>query len=389
MADVPASPGALAGAQHPALASLVGQMQTQGGQDWAINTAQNLQQHITGQALAAKAQAGADEFENNLSQYKDGIVSTVKSDPTALEAVLNTIGPTIHGATAGHPNEEERFGAATSLIQHLQGEVVGSAVQSWADKHEGIATSTLDKYKNLLDPGTVDHLTTYIGNMAAMRQADYEASRRDQLKQLNTNSDQQAMQHLAELGHPDTGEVQFPQAWGQRMMANPAILPETKSGLLKAYAGLQVNGDPVSDPNTVSSLVRQAAAPEPGPSMNDVLGHVGQRLSIQDAGWLGSRLGPQPPQVKAEMQAVADTLQDARGQIGNAAAYGRFVNWFMPAYQRATAQGLPYQDVLSPEGKGYVLSPERMKQFQPTGDDMIRPAVRSGPRLSLGEIFGG
>ena len=348
---------------------------------WLVDAGSQVAQTATDQAK--------EVVENNLSAYKDGMVSTVKSDPTALEATLNTIAPTIRAAVAGHPVEEERGPAGDALIQHLQGEVIGSAVQSWANQHEGIARSTLDKYKDLIDPETVGHLSTYIDNMAGMRQADYEASRRDQLKQIYNNSDQQALQHLTELGHPETGEVQFPPSWGQRMMANPGMLPETKASMLKAYAGLQVNGDPVSDPNVVSGLIRQAASPEPGPSVGDVIGHVGQRLSVQDAAWIGSRIGPQPPQVKAEMQAVADTMQNARAQIGNAAAYGRFVNWFLPTYQRTAAQGVPYQDSLSPQSKGFIAGPERMAQFQPTGDDMIRPAVRTGARLSLGQIFGG
>lgn len=389
MAD-PTASGPLTGAPHPALASLVGQMETPEGQAWAINTAQNLQQHITGQALASKAQAGADEFQNNLTSYRQGMVSTVQSDPTALEATLNTIAPTIRAVVAGHPNEEERGPAGDALIQHLQGEVVGSAVQAWANQHEGIARQTLDKYKDLLDPETHGHLSRYIDNMAMMRQADFEGQQRDQLQALTDNSDRQAIAHLGELGHADTGQVQFPRDWGQRMMANPAIVPETKASLLHAYARLQVQGDPpASNPDALSSLIRQAASTAPGPNAGDIIGHVGDRLTVQDAGWLATRTGPQPPQVKAEMQAVADTLQDARSQIGNRVAYGRFVNWFMPAYQRATAQGLPYQDVLSPESKGYVLSPERMKQFQPTGNDAVAPIPKPAQRPSLKELFGG
>ena len=196
---------------------------------------------------------------------------------------------------------------------------------------------------------------------------------------------------MANLPTQIPGKLTFPPQWGQRMMANPAILPTTKATLLRAYAGLQVNGEPPTpDPDVVSSLIQRAADPAaPSPTATEVISHVGQKLSASDGAWLASKMGPQTASGKDELASLSDVMQQARNQIGNRSAYGRWMQYFMPAYQRFTGQGGAPAAVLSPEGEGYALTPERMARFMPTGDDAVAPIPRSGPRKPLGEIFSG
>jgi hypothetical protein len=116
-------------------------------------------------------------------------------------------------------------------------------------------------------------------------------------------------------------------------------------------------------------------------------------LTMSDAQFLASRTGPQSPQMRDETHQLATAYDTAREQIGNQAAFQRFSNWFLPAYRNATSGGqLGPADLLNPASPSYLLNPERMARFRPTGDDLIAPAVASlgaAPRQSLGDIFGG
>lgn len=113
-------------------------------------------------------------------------------------------------------------------------------------------------------------------------------------------------------------------------------------------------------------------------------------LTMADAQFLAGRTGPQTPAVRDETHQLATAYDEARGQIGNPSAFQRFSNWFLGAYRHASSGDLGPADLLNPASKDYMLSPERMARFQPTGDDIIAPAVAATAnevRASLADIF--
>ena len=117
----------------------------------------------------------------------------VRQDPSALDTVLSIVPHTIDAISGVHQDEDSRAAASSDLTKHIQGEVVKAGIQTLAEQHRDLATSTLDKYKDYLQPDDHAALGQYIDNMAAMRQADYEAERRDQLRQIYNGSDQAAL----------------------------------------------------------------------------------------------------------------------------------------------------------------------------------------------------
>jgi hypothetical protein len=185
------------------------------------------------------------------------------------------------------------------------------------------------------------------------------------------------------------------------MVADPRVVPETKAALWQAHDRLLRQGDPAqSDPATLVSLINQMTLPNNGGlTPTDVWQHAGSNLSLADTQMLAGAAFPKTPQQRAEVAAVAGTLATARDIIASPengpagqAAFGRFVNWLMPAYRNAG------NGSLNPNSDNWILGgeygPGMIQAFMPRGDDLLigrqlMDTANTADRPSLSEIFGG
>jgi hypothetical protein len=203
-------------------------------------------------------------------------------------------------------------------------------------------------------------------------------------------------QHLGALTNPDTGQLQFPAGWGKNMIADQRMIQADQSALWGAYGRLQAGGDPPqSDPHLMSALLSRAALPQQTnqrPAQAEILSHVGGGLTLADAQWMSGLSRPQTPQQQASTRDLVSTMASARDTTGYGpagdAAYGRFVNWFLPAYRNGLSAETTHADLMHPE----TGLPAKVADFAPTGDDAvahIQAAVDRKQRPSLGQIFAG
>lgn len=341
---------------HPELGQIPA---TPGVQDWMAGAVSAIQDHVTARSIAANAQAQGDEFINALSDTKQNLVGMAKSDPSSVPLAFDLVD--------SFPEHMAPFGA------HFKEEIAKSAVQGLAETNRDAAHAAIDKYADYIPEGDQAALRTYADHFETLRGLDAQAGQLEFNKNLQRASNIQAEAHLNDLQEPQTGTLRFPQGWGTRVMTDGKLSPQAKATLIGTYTNLQANGDPVtSDPHLVADLLQRAALPAQHgdhPDPLEIFGQAGAGLTISDAQYLSSRTGPQPPAARADTQALADAMQDARGMIGNDRAWGRFVQWALPAAKQG---GL----VLDPTSKDYSLAPERMQRFMPTGDDVIAPALR-------------
>lgn len=360
---------------------------------WANDATRQLQGFISAQRIASEAQTAGDQYVMNAASAKQSLVGMVKANPMTHDFALSFVPTVVNGLTQHHPDDAERGQAVDDLSAHFNNAIAHATVEGYAQHDAGQATAALDKLGEHLTPDQQDGLRQYIDNMQTMRDADNSAAHAEALRQTVNQANGAARGWLNSLVDPSTGQVQSPANWAVKMMSDPRMPGVTKAALYTAYNNVQQNGDQPSDPNALASMIGRVAlahADPDHPGMSEIVRQAGTNLSMSDAAWLAGRQGPQGPAVNAETSALADTLEAARSQLGNNRAFGRFVNWFMPAYRNATANGSPYQELLSPESKGYMLAPGRMAQFAPTGDDLIQSVQRAaGPRPSLSTIFGG
>jgi hypothetical protein len=371
---------------NPQLADFVGSFQTDAGQDWAAKAAARVQAHMDIQAAAQAQDDARQQFIGNLAQTKQNLVGLARSQPTSADLALDLADITMQGLTEAHGQSPE---AHVALLGHMQEEIAHAAIQGYAGLDENTARQKLNdsRLTGLIPDDQKAALDTYISNMANLRRVDDSARQQEIARQHMMASGQGAREWLSGLTEPTTGQLWFPDNWGQRMLADPRISPDDKAGLHRAYQNLLANGDPqTSDPYVVTDLLRRSALPPQDPDhpmAGDVLAHVGDALSLADAQFVGSKIGPQPAAARAGTQKLVDAMDDAEAQIGNRNAYGRFVDWFLPAARNGGS--------LDPGSKDYLLTPERMARFQPNGDDVIGPAVQvaADDRPSLFDIFAG
>ncbi len=395
MADLTEDQTDVAVPLNPALAAFQ-QGVPEGASEIAADQSTKIQGYLEARALAEDAHAQGDAVVQNVQTTQQNLVDMVKADPHSTGLALDLAGSSAELLSAHHPDDDERGLITGALTRQYRGSIAHAAVQTWANVDADAARSALDRYGEHLPAAEHAGLTSYIDAMSTLRDADANAQKLQGTRDMVAQSDGMMLNHFSALAHPETGALQFPKDWGVRMMTDERMAPQAKASLYTAFTNLQQNGDPhASDPQVLSDLLSRTELPynhPEHPSPMSVVQEVGRGLTMADASFLAGRVGPQPPARRDEITQLNDALETAHTQLGSEPAYGRFTNWFIPAYQRATALGISPSEILNPASKGYALTPERMAQFQPTGDDLIAPARQAiGARkvFSLSEIFGG
>ncbi len=354
-------------------------------QQWQAQAASMIQDHLQQQAMIDQAQQQRQQFIQGTATTRDNLTDMVRKDPTATSLAFQLADHFTEALGASHPDEDAGAGAASDMSAHFKGEIAKAAVQGWAGKDAGMARAALDRYGEHLSDDEKSGLDGYISNVATFRNADQQAAQISQAHQSVQRSNQGTSFYMKALTEPQTGAVNFPPDWGQKVMQDPSLAPDAKAALFNGYTNLQRNGEPLaSDPNLVTDLLQRSALAYNHPDhplTPEIAGHLGTNLTMADAQFLASRTGPQSSASRLGTQQLVQTLGEAQDQIGNPQAYGRFVDWLLPRVRNGA--------ILDPGHKDYLLTPERMAQFQPTGDDIIAPALSSTghPRPSLGEIF--
>lgn len=360
-----------AGDLHPALGQFNPPPEYQA---WAADAIGQIQDHITAHTIAQQNIEAGNQFVKDIAATKQNLVDMVKSDPTAVPLAFNLVD--------GFPDH------MADMAGHFKEQIARSAITGLADVNRDAAHKAIDDYAEHLTVGDASALRQYADNMELLRRHDNLSSALEISRQQDLRSNANSGQWLSRLADPTTGQLSFPQGWGQGMMQDNTLAPQAKASLFTAYRNLQTNGDPeTSDPRLAAELMRRTSAGYQSPdhpTPAEVIGHVGSRLTLADAQFISGLTGPQSPQTKSYVTAMSQAMDTARTQIGNPQAFARFVNWFLPVARSGA--------VLDPGSKDYLLTPERMAQFQPTGDDVIAPiqaAVDRKQRPSLGQIFAG
>jgi len=363
MADEPEQyPGDASGHMRPELAGIVGSMPDATNQ-YANSAATKIQDYLTTKQIASNAQQAGEQFVQNLNGTKNNLLQMVQNDPGATKLALS-LAPDIveaHTAEAGHEP-----GTHQPIIDEMQNQIAHTAVTTYANRNPDAARAALaSDLGGYLAPADHARLSTYIDNQEMMQNQDKQARAMQAQKDAVLTSFAKSGDYLGHLAHPQTGDVTFPPGWGQALMADGQITPATRAALHDAYTNLMNNGDvKQSDPMAIHDAVTRIAAGQPVPQ-STILNHIGTRVSLADGSFLNSMLAPKTPEQKQATVELAGHLAQAKSQImdpngaGGRVAYGRFMNWLMPALR---AGG----------NLGELMANNRVQQFAPTGNDVMQ-----------------
>lgn len=357
---------------HPDMQNFADQPWPDGARDWANETAIGINDQMQRERIAAGNAAAAQAFQSGINRFANGLVSWVSGDPTRADAAIREVRPFFDNLIGNNPNhpDDQRAEHHEALSSDLEGRIAHAAISSMADMHAGQARDMLGgDLGNYLDDGQKQYLGAYISAQDMARGVD-AAGQQQMLQRAAARRDTMAaLGHASQLYDPQTDTLQFPQAWAQNLTANQNIDYPDKARLMHLYGRMQSSGDaPASDPVTVNNTLQQIAqgnSPDHGP----LIDAAGQSLRLADALHLMAGTGPLTVDQRNHYGNLADTVQQARdvlygrdGENGAAghAAWGRYVNWLLPAAR----QGADFGD---PEAHPLNWLP----RFRPSGDEVI------------------
>lgn len=348
--------------------------------DHAAGMAAKLNDYLHRRDLADASRAAGNALVAQLEGVASDFAGMVAADPAAFDIARDLA----RDATAllvgtlpdGTPDRQEE------IARDIDRELARSAVNSLAERDAGAARSMLERVRGYLPADEVEALGGYIGVMDKARQLDNQAQEIAAAEQRAQREDDTAWNYLAAIANP-AGGVMFKPGWAQRVLADPALPPDTSAALISTHARLVEQGDaPASDPFLVRDVLLDIA--DGNARAPDALRYAGEDMRLADALTVAA-LANDP----ARAAAVVDVLDLAgrhlatfeNGPAGEA-AYERFVNWLLPAVRGGA--------VLDPNSKDYLLAGGRLQQFAPRPSDNVGAIVgEPAERRPLAEIFGG
>lgn len=365
---------------------------------WADETATRLDDYVQRKQISDAATAAGDNFVNNLDQFKSGLVNMVQKDPFAVDTALSLVRPTVGvmvNNVAGHP-PEQLADQHEQISTHIEQTIAGAAVRSMAEQHEDTARSMLDKVGGLLDDGDRQALDGYIGVQARARDLDAAAQQRQQAQQQSITEQNTSLGYLGALVHPDTGQVQFPPGWAQRVLSDQRVGPQASAQLIDTYGRLWKDGDvQSSNPLLVHQVAQQIASDTP-PQMSELMFHIGRGMTAADALTLSYGAQPGTEDNKDERNQLAATLDAAKRTLAppengpaGMAAFEKFTDWLMPAYRKAGPGALNPQSPNYLFGEGDDQDKSLFwKYFAPRLDDVVNGQVPGAADRGIARMYG-
>lgn len=325
----------------------------------------------------------ADQYVNDLSQWKSGMEAAVRNDPTfvhhAMAATAAYVSGMVNSVDAHSDDLKAEHGQA--IIDDFHKDLATLSVYHAAERNELMARDLLNDptvQTAIGDEDRIGALGKYIGHQADARARD-AATQQDLAAQQQVQRVQdRTMNYLGAL----VGG-QFPPTWNSSLLADTVVPNGTKGLLGDLYGKLRTEGEPQSsDAATILSITKQLAAggkvdPEQmiGLSANGV-------LRPMDAVHLYGLRSSKDQMVLAaqNLQAAQDYLMGPDGENGaaGARAFGRFSNWFMDQWRNNPPE------VLDPRSEAWIMNNSTvggvgvLDHFLPRGDDLLEGPIPPG-----------
>lgn len=367
---------------HPALEAARGAFDTPESEAWGDGIITQVQQHLNAARVADANQAAGNQFVQNLGDTKDALINMVKGDPTSADLAMR-LTPELYAGMLAHMPGETGDAVNAELTRHTRQEVARAAITRMAEVNEGGARALKDQLGEHLedtDHAVLDH---YITAQQAAREADHGASVQQMIQQNARASGMATLMTANQLYDAKTESVKFPPNYMANLVADTSLAPQDKQALYVGYNNLRSYGDaPASNPHVLTSMVSDLA----NTSAGDIAHQVGTNLKYADAMTLQALGQARVPEAHAAVQQLADVLTNARdtltanGDHAGDVAFGRFVNWLMPAYRQAGPAGL------NPASDSYLFANATPGQFMARHEDIVPQQPVAG-RPSLQQIF--
>lgn len=365
-----------------------GAFQTIEGQQFADEATARINDYVQRRDLADANRAAGEAFVANLGEMQQNYVGLVRDDPTAVHLALDLARLSTRAMVETVPNADPAH--VDTIAGDMEREIARAAVGRLAEVDDGAARSMLgdSRLSALLPDEDRNHLSGYISAQSAARKIDNQAAARMAERAQAQQIDGRAWNYLAALADPETGAVSTPPDWAKTLIADPALPPPVKAGLLDIYGRIERDGDAVATDPVVASRLVAALAGDGRVPPSEILTQAGDTMRLADALTLARMAGD--PAQRGRIGAMAETLGEAERQLAppengpaGQIAYERFVNWLLPAVRGGAN--------LDPGSQDYLLAGNRLQSFAPRATDAVVASVQTDiqNRRPLADIFGG
>jgi hypothetical protein len=350
---------------------------------WAQEVTTRLNDWVQKRDMADANEAAANQYTANIGDFKSGLVNMVTADPTAHQVALDIVDPTLHQLMPyDYMDPSKHAETHGALADDIKYQIAHASVASMARRDGPAARSLMDSpaISEHLDDQDKAGLSGYIQAHEVARGADAAADQREAIIQAQRQATATQHGYAASMLNPDTGQVQFPKGWGQRLTDDPSLRPEDRGELMHMYGRLQAEGDGKRDPEAlrlaIQDIARGTDAGGFSITPNYIFGSTGGKdgMKLADAVWLNGLLNTESTEGQIQRQQLADTVAKAQAVIyggsgenavGGHKAFGRFMDWFIPAYQKAGPAGL------DPTSDKFLFNGTNINAFRPTNDDIV------------------
>lgn len=366
-----------------------------GAEGWVSDVTTRLNNFMRRRDIADGNEAAGNQYVQNMADFKDGLKGMVKADPTAVGVALDLVPHTVHALMPdGHP--DAMYGDThETLTKHIQSEIASSAVTAMAERSAPGARAMLSdpRLEGLLGGDERRGLDGYITAQTLARGADRNAQTMVLQSEQAKEAAAAGHKYGKVLVNPDTGKVDPPNGWAQRLVADPQVTPDDKGALMNMYGRLQTAGDaPESHGGVVRDALNQIRAGTlTSGNLWNAVGRGNDGLTMQDAQWLNGLMHTTTAAGVKERDNFTNTLNTAAekmmGKGGENGATGmrnfnNFAKWYVGAYRGAGA------DSLNPGSDSYLFKHAGLNSFQDPTPVIVNNGVMQG-RRSVGHFFGG
>lgn len=409
---------------EPELTKFKDQFFTDGGQKWANSHADALRSHMYTKTTADMGTFAANAVAVRADQLINLHSNTALRDPSSTDFLLKSLETSINGLIDSSPNLRgvQADTARTKLTQAAAEKIVKAgaigALQKSADP-EAAALAWAAKYPQYISSSDALALGKQAAAEIRSRRTDARAERTQQLIERREAGLTQFGKFENELVNSDTGDIQYPKDFAQRVLQDPTMQqnPSLQSALLTKYKnGLEKKAE-TDTPGLVNDILRRSTLPSDDPKRatpEEVL-HLtdapeGKHLTRSSAAFVLGQIKRETPEMQqqnrllVELQsegafAINPTNPLGKGWTGAAAlAATQYKTEFTARYIRGLKQGKTWEDLLlNPKSPDYIATPEFIQQFKDkakTGNGAIEWLPTINPevgkrRKPLDEIFGG
>lgn len=354
-----------------------------GERQWAQHVA-----HVVNRTVADGATATGDMVQSQFHRAVNAQAQAAYDDPTSIATKLSNLDDAVTSIITSTPMAPSRAAQLRSnLIDQGREAIIIRGAQGAIDKDPSSAATIVKEYgeKGWLTGAQQKQLTDYGERMGKAQLQDARSAALGGVQRTQERSLAASSQYLGNLTDGQ-GKFQAKGDWATKVIADPSLRNEEKAPLLQANQRLLDHGDvEKTSPDVLTPFISDIAKGN-RPAVADVMRHVGVDMTLADAQFLTMGINPQSDTARQDFSAINVALGNARQQISprdtagasNPAgdnAYGRFVDWYMPAIRQGLAAGKSITQLTDPDSPDYLLKNNKVQEFAPTHEDAVATSL--------------